>query len=69
MVTGITLFGPLTASVAAFFVESDAEKTENAALEEIRLRLARLEQQFRAGGARWQPPLRTYRRRSQELRV
>lgn len=69
MVTGITLFGLLTASVAAFFVESDAEKTENAVLEEIRLRLARLEQQLEAGGARRRPRLRTYRRRSQAPRV
>lgn len=68
MVAGITLFGLLTASVAAFFVESD-EKAEQAALEEIRLRLARLEQRLEAGGARQRPRLRTYRRRSQEPRA
>lgn len=74
MLTGITLFGLLTASIAAFFVESGTEQNGDPTLEEIRMRLARLEQQFDTNrvhrrprsNVRRQPRPRVHRRRLQE---
>ena len=45
MLMGISLFGVLTARIAAFFVESDEEETEIPKLDEILRRLDRIEQQ------------------------
>jgi len=46
MLTGITLFGLLTASIAAFFVEEDTQVSQERSFEEILERLDRIERCF-----------------------
>lgn len=50
MVTGIALFGVLTASIAAFFVEKDTQDEVNQNLRELNARLASIEKLLSAGG-------------------
>lgn len=51
MITGIALFGVLTAAIAAFFVDQDRDKTPDVEvqLEEIAARLERMERRLEGG--------------------
>ncbi|MFV9507082.1 MAG: potassium channel family protein [Oscillochloridaceae bacterium umkhey_bin13] len=64
MLTGIALFGLLTANVAAFFVEEDKQTHQEADLNQVLERLNQIEHQLTSlQQARHLPRLRSYRSR------
>ena len=67
MVTGITLFGLITANVAALFVEESSPLVQSQRLEHVLRRLEQLEQKLEQQVPLRRPRLYRYRRRTSAL--
>lgn len=67
MVTGITLFGLITANVAALFVEESSPLVQSQRLEQVLRRLEQLEQKLEQQVPLRRPRLHRYRRRTSDI--